>query len=191
MESSKATAKHIRQVAGNLPAAQIQLMHHQCTELLTGNYMKWKMTKQKLQNHRCMEHHTSRKPFDLWKPEIQSDRCIRCGNTIHTKGLQCSERKFQCKVCHQFGHFTTVCYQKNQQTSNSFKPRKPKAHQLCTGALYTHQHGDNNVSDESDTVESFCLQMKVQKKTQFSHPQVPKPEYLMADLVYHLQMHHR
>ena len=26
MESSKATAKHIRQVAGELPAAQIQLM---------------------------------------------------------------------------------------------------------------------------------------------------------------------
>ena len=26
MESSKVTAKHIRQVAGNLPAAQVQLM---------------------------------------------------------------------------------------------------------------------------------------------------------------------
>ena len=33
-----ATAKHIRQVAGNLPVAQIQLMHHQHTELLTRNY---------------------------------------------------------------------------------------------------------------------------------------------------------
>ena len=32
--------------------------------------------------------------------------------------------------------------------------------------------------------------MKVQK-TQFSHPQVPKPVYLMANLVYHFQMHHR
>ena len=32
--------------------------------------------------------------------------------------------------------------------------------------------------------------MKVQK-TQLSHPQVPKPVYLMANLVYHLQMHHR
>ena len=28
MESSKATAKHIRQVAGDIPAAQVQLMHH-------------------------------------------------------------------------------------------------------------------------------------------------------------------
>ena len=170
MESSRATGKHIRQVAGDLPVAQIQFMHHQCTGLLTGNYIKQKkMTKQKLPNHRPMEPHMSRKPFDLQKPETQSDRCIRCGDTIHAKGFQCPVRKFQCKVCHKFGHFTTVCYQKNQQTSNSVKLRKPKVHQLCVGALYTHQDGDNNVSDESDTDESFCLQMKVQK-TQFSHP---------------------
>ena len=144
MESSKATAKHIRQVVGDLPVAQIQLMHHQHTELPTRNYIKWKKTtKQKLQNHRPTEPHTPRKPFDLWKPEMQSDRCIRCGNTIHAKGFQCPVRKFQCKVCHKFGHFTTVCYQKTQETSNSLKPRKPKAHQICTGALYTHQDGDN------------------------------------------------
>ena len=191
MESSKSTAKHIRQVAGDLPAAQIQLMHQQCTKLPTRNYIKqMKMTKQKLENHRPTEPQTSRKPFDLQKQEMQSDRGIRCGDTIHAKGFQCPVRKFQCKVCHKFGHFTTVCYQKNQQTSNSFKPRKPKAHQLCAGTLYTHQDGDNNVSDESDTDESFCLQMKVQK-TQFSHPQVPKPVYLMANLVFCLQMHHR
>ena len=163
MESSKATAKHIRQVAGDLPVEQIQLMHHQCMELPTGSYIKWKKTiKQKPQNHRPMEPHISRKPFDLQKLETQSDRCIRCGDTIHAKGFQCPARKFQCKVCHKFGHFTTVCYQKNQQPSNSFKPRKPKAHQLHAGALYTHQDGDSDVSDESDTDESFCLQMKVQ-----------------------------
>ena len=33
IESSKATTKHIKQVANNLQAAQINLMHHQCTEL--------------------------------------------------------------------------------------------------------------------------------------------------------------
>ena len=191
MESSKATVRHIRQVTGDLPAAQIQLMPPQHTELPIGNYIKWKkITKQKLPNHRPVKPHTSRKPFDLQKLEAQSDRCIRCGDAMHTKGCQCLVRKFQCKVYHKFGHFTTVCYQKNQQTSNSFKPRKPKAHQLCTGALYTHQDGYNNVSDESHTDKSFCLQMKVQK-TQFSHPQVPKPVYLMANLVYHLQMHHK
>ena len=36
MESSKATAKHIRQVAGEIPAAQVQLMCHQHTQLPAG-----------------------------------------------------------------------------------------------------------------------------------------------------------
>ena len=53
MESSKATAKYIRQVAGDIPVAQIQPMHHQHTELLARNYNKHKKaTKQKAQNHR-------------------------------------------------------------------------------------------------------------------------------------------
>ena len=38
MESSKATAKHIKWVAGDLPVAQIQLMQHQHTKLPAGNY---------------------------------------------------------------------------------------------------------------------------------------------------------
>ena len=42
MESSKATAKHIQQVAGEIPAAQVQLMHHQCTQLPTGNFPRRK-----------------------------------------------------------------------------------------------------------------------------------------------------
>ena len=81
---------------------------------------------------------------------------------MHARGFQSPAKKFQCKVCHKFGHFTIVCYQKNQQTSSSVKPRKPKAHQLQAGALYTHQDGDSNVSEESSADESFCLQMKVQ-----------------------------
>ena len=130
MESSKATAKHTRQVAGNLLAAQIHLMHHHCTELMARNYNKHKkVTKQKVENHRPTEQ-MSKKSFDLRKMDKQSDRCIRCGDTSHTKGFQCPAKKFQCKVCHKFGHFTTVCYQKNQQTSGLFIPRKPKAQQL-------------------------------------------------------------
>ena len=63
MESSKATAKHIRQVTDNLPVAQIQLMCHQHTELLARNYNKHKkVTKQKAQNHRPTEQ-MSKKPL--------------------------------------------------------------------------------------------------------------------------------
>ena len=191
MESSKATTKHIRQVAGDLPAAQIHLMCHQQTELPAGKYNKQKnATKQKLQNHRPTELQTSKKSFDLRSTNKQSDRCLICGNTMHAKGFQCPVKKFQCKVCHKFGHFTTVCYQKNQQTSNSFKPRKPRPHQLRAGALYTYQDGDSDVSEESSMDESFCLQMKVQN-TQLKYQQLPTLVYLMTNLAYCLKMHHR
>ena len=133
MESSKATAKHICQVAGDLPAAQIQLMQHQHTELPAGKYPRRKQTlttRWKLLNHKPLEIPTPQKPSDLWKPDTHSDKCTRCGDTLHAKGFQCPAKKFQCKVCHKFGHFTTVCYQKSQQPSHLFNMRKPKAQQL-------------------------------------------------------------
>ena len=132
----------------------------------------------------------SKKSFDLWKPDKPSDRCIRCGNTSHAKGFQCPAKKFQCKVCHKFGHFTSVCYQENQQTLGLSIHRKPKAHQLQARTLYTHKDVDNSILAESSSDESFCLQMKVQK-TQLTNLQLPKPVYLMTNLAYHLKMHHR
>ena len=53
MESLKAMAKHIRQVAGDIPAAQVQLMWHQRTQLPARNYPRRKSnstTSQKLQD---------------------------------------------------------------------------------------------------------------------------------------------
>ena len=187
MESSKATAKHIRQAAGDLPVAQIHLMHHQCTKLLARNYNKHKkVTKHKAQNHRPTEQ-ISKKSFDLQKLDKPSVRCIRCSDTSHAKGFQCPVKKFQCKVCHKFGHFTSVCYQKNQQTSGSSIPRKPKAHKIQGGGLYPHQDMDSNILEESSSDELFCLQMKIQK-TQLTNLQLPKPVYLMTNLVYRLKI---
>ena len=135
MESSKATAKHIQQVAGDLPAAQVQLMQHQCTQLPTRNYPRRKQTatrRRKLQNHKTPEILTSRKSSDQQKLDACHDKCTRCSDTLHVKGFQCPARKFQCKMCHKFGHFTTVCYQKSQgqHLSTSFQSRKPKAQQI-------------------------------------------------------------
>ena len=135
MESSKATAKHIQQVVGDLPAAQIQVMQHQHTQLPTENYPRRKQTatgRQKLQNHRTPEILTSQKPSDHQKPDACHNKCTRCSDTLHAKGFQCQARKFQCKMCHKFGQFTTVCYQKSQdqQPSTSFQSGKPKAQQI-------------------------------------------------------------
>ena len=146
--------------------------------------------RRKPQNHKSPEIPTSQKPSDLQKPDAHSDKCTRCGDTLHAKGFQCPARKFQCKICHEFGHFTTVCYQKSQQASSSFKTRKTKAEQLHAGALYTHQDADRSGSEISDTEDSFCLQMEIQK-TQATNQQVPKLIYLMTNLAYCLQLHHK
>ena len=59
---------------------------------------------------------------------------------------------------------------------------------LC-GALYTLYDADSSES-ESETKDTFCLQMKIHR-TRISHPEVPKPVYLMANLAYRLQEHHQ
>ena len=140
-------------------------MQHQCTQLPAGNYPRRKQTttrRWKPQNHKTPEIPTSQKLSDLQKLDVCHDKCTRCGDTLHAKGFQCPARKLQCKICHKFGHFTTVCYQKSQgqQSSNSFQSRKLKAQQLHTGALYTHHDADRSDPD-SEKEDTFCLQMKI------------------------------
>ena len=138
MESSKATAKHIRQVAGDLPVAQIQLMQHQCTQLPAKNYPRRRQTsnaQRKLQNHKTLEIPTSWKPSEPHKLDVHSDKCTRCGDTLHTKGFQCPAGKFQCKICHKFDYFTTVCYQKSQANSHPilFTQENPRHNNFVWG----------------------------------------------------------
>ena len=127
----------------------------------------------------------------MLRPDACSNKFNRCSDTLHVKGFQCPARKFQCKICHKFGHFTTVFYQKNQgqHSSNLFQSRKPKAQQLWAGALYT-LHDVDSSDCESETEDTFCLQMKIHR-TCISHPRVPKPVYLMANIAYRLQEHHQ
>ena len=193
MESSKATAKHIWQVAGDIPAAQVQLMHHQRTQLPAGNYPRRKLhvtTSWKLQNCKTQEVPTIQKTPDMLWPDGQSDKHSRCSDTPHAKGFLCPARKFQCKICHKFGHFTSVCYQKGQghHPSRLTQSRKLKAQQLCMGALYT-LHDAESSEYESGPEDTFCLQMKIHR-TCISHPEVPKLVYLMANLAYRLQEYH-
>ena len=51
LESSKATAHHIKQVAGDPQTAQINLLRHQCTVLLTGKYKKKRQPVKSKQSH--------------------------------------------------------------------------------------------------------------------------------------------
>ena len=103
------------------------------------------------------------------------------------EGFQCPAKKFQCKAWHNFGHFTSLCYQKKQA---SFKYRRPKAHQLQAGTVYAQEKATcRHYEDYSSSDDSFCLQTKVQH-TQASLKKIPIPIHLITNLAYRMQPHH-
>ena len=86
-------------------------------------------------------------------------RCSKCSDSLHIQGFQCPAKKYQCKACHKFGHFTSMYYQKKQAPS---KHRKPKVHQIQAGSKHAHRSASYDHSDEDSTSdESFCLQLKI------------------------------
>ena len=194
LESSKATACHIKQVAGDLQAAQINLLRHQRTELPAGKYkkkrshMKPRQSNNKNQGHEGYHLQAQpKKKFDTRGMHNDKTRCSKCGDSVHIEGFQCPVKKYQCKACHKFGHFTSMCYQKKQAPS---KHRKPKAHQIQEGSIHAHRSAPYDHSDEDGTSEeSFCLQLKV-KRRQARENNVPKATHLITNLAYRLQPHH-
>ena len=62
------------------------------------------------------------KSFDPKNAHKNKDRCSKCGDSTHVEGFQCLAKKFQCKACHKFGHFTSLCYQKKQHPFKSSRP---------------------------------------------------------------------
>ena len=166
LESSKATVCHIKQLAGDPQAAQINLLRHQCTELPAGKYkkkrapMKPKQVSHKHQGNEVYHSQAqSKKIFDTKGVHNDMSRCSKCGDTTHLEGFQCPAKKYQCKACHKFGHFTSMCYQKKQAYS---KNRKPKAHQLQADIGHVQGSASYDHSDDDSTSEdSFCLQIKI------------------------------
>ena len=126
LESSKATAHHIKQVAGYPRAVQINLLRHQCMELPAGKYKKKTppvKSKQALHKPQSSESYPSqaqhKKRFDPKSAHNNKDIHSKCGDPVHLEEFQCPVKKYQCKACNKFGHFTSMCFQKkNKQTSN-------------------------------------------------------------------------
>ena len=103
------------------------------------------------------------------------------------EGFQCPAKKFQWRVCHRFGHFTSLCYQKKQAP---FKSRKPKAHHLQAGTVYVQERAIYSHSEDySSSDDFFCLQIKMQC-TQASLKKITTPMHLIANLTYRLKPHH-
>ena len=166
LESSKATACHIKQVAGDLQAAQINLLRHQQTELPAGKYKKKRAPmKPKQSNHKHQGnegYHLQAQPkkrFDTKGVHSDKSRCSKCGDSVHIEGFQCPAKKYQCKACYKFGHFTSMCYQRNKLLPSI---GSQKVHQLQASRRHAHGSASYDHSDEDSTSdESFCLQIKI------------------------------
>ena len=116
MESSKSTARHIKTVASDPKVAQVNLMRHQRTDLPSSK-SKWKQhshkQRSKSQKRYSNEHKDQRLPYKKFDPSQahkRRDRCSKCDDFKHVEGLKCPARKFQCKMCNQYGCFTCFCY---------------------------------------------------------------------------------
>ena len=128
----------------------------------------------------------NKKAFNPRQILPSEDRCHKYGDSKHVEGFQCSACKYQCRNCHKFGHFSSLCYKK--QESYKKRPRSPKAYQLTSGRLSTQ---DNSIcshsSDSSSSDESFCLQMKVQAVQ--ANTNVPTPKHLFTNLEFNAKPH--
>ena len=103
------------------------------------------------------------------------------------RGIPVPSKKYQCKACHKFGHFTSICFQKKQPSS---QPRRPKVYQLQAGTVYVKEDARCDHSEEDGTSEdSFCLHVKI-KCTQTDKQKVPRPLHLITNLAYRLKPYH-
>ena len=128
-----------------------------------------------------------KKQFDAKNAHQNKDRCSKCGDSAHIEGFQCPAKKYQCKACHKFGHFTSLCFQKKQASS---KPRRPKVHQLKAGAVHANKITISGQSDEdSSSKGSFCFQVKI-KYNKADRQKIPRPIHLITNLSYRLKPHH-
>ena len=138
-------------------------MRHQHTDLLASRHKKRKSFVKpgppSCKNDTSDRQNNYKKNIDAKNAYKNKDRCQKCGDSNHIKGFWCPAKKFQCKSCHKYGHFTSLSYQRKQA---SFKSRKPKAHMLQAGAVHAC---DKSICDHSEDCsfsdESFCLQVKI------------------------------
>ena len=166
LESSQATAKHIKEVTNEPHATQINLLRHQRTELPPRKAQRRQNKFRHKPNFNTENHHQAnykpndftRKKFNPTQIHQNSERCHKCGDSQHIEGFRCSARKAQCKHNKKFGHFSSLCYGKQEAYREG--NRSPKAHQLTCNTVFTRYH-DSNTSFTEEEEEPFCLQLKI------------------------------
>ena len=116
MESSKATAKHIKQVTNEPQVTQVHLMRHQHAELplnkVQRKQRKYLKSRQVTNKHYQEDKQRERMPqaqtrnYNNYQAPAShekyshEDRCNKCGDSPHVEGFRCTANRYQCKNCH-------------------------------------------------------------------------------------------
>ena len=199
LESSKSTAKHIKQVSHEPQAAKVNLMRYQCTELPHNKFQRKQMQfKHRQANSRNQSEHQQYDRSNERMPQANrkfkreqtnmEDRSTRCGDTPHMQGFRCPTSRHQCKYCKKIGHFSHMCFKKPQEQTYKKGPYKPLAHQLQVGRYSSvDQHYDQE--DTSKSEDSFCLHIQI-KLEQVYHESC-ETQHLFTHLEYKLKYHRR
>ena len=109
LESSKATAKHIKQVATEPQATQINLLRHQCTELPPSKFQRRQKKLSKSRQVTNKQYHEDKNKERMLQVHGRfhknqqahtspEDRCSKCGDAQHIKGFSGLASRFQCKI---------------------------------------------------------------------------------------------
>ena len=145
---------------------QVNLLRHQRTGLPPNKAQRKQFRKNKSrpknmghsnedhhQAHYKKNEHENKKKFNPRQILQSEDRCHKCGDSKHIEGFQCSTRKYQCRNCHKFCHFSSLCYKKTRIIKK--RPRSPKAYHLTSGRLspqdnsmYRNPSGSSSSEDE-------------------------------------------
>ena len=195
LESSKATAKHIKQHTSSMQgAAQINVLWHNHTSLppkkkkgsKKPNPSKGTKPQQTLQQKQSNQH----QPYDR-----NPNQCTRCGDSPHAQGFNCLAKKYQCKHCTKIGHFTKMCFTKNAHPQPQYyhKGKSKQAHQIIVPKHSIKQYQNTHDCDnDDDFMIAFQLCTQPQKSV---HNRRVTTSYtqkcLYANIPYRLQPYHK
>ena len=95
LESSKSTARHIKKVAGEPSAAQINLLRHQRTEIPPSKAQRKQNKFRTKPNFKRENHHqanyqpneVTKKKFNPKQIHQNPERCHKCGDSRHAEGF--------------------------------------------------------------------------------------------------------
>ena len=106
------------------------------------------------------------------------DRYSKCGDTRHAQGFSCPAKKYLCKACKKYGHFTSLCFSKQKKSS----------YQITAEEIDNHSASETDEDSYSD--DSFILhQIKAEINLSQAKSRIPEKTHLIANIPYRMKQH--